>query len=298
MPEICVIILNWNKAAETLRCLESLRQIQTDDVEIIVVDNGSNDDSAGLIRKSFEDVTCIETGANLGYAEGNNVGIRHALAKGARFIFVLNNDTEIAPDTLDRLKEAALQFPQAAFLGPKILCLENPAQIQSAGITLDYFWRSHHRNSGQQDCPSAAPPTLVDCISGAAIFIRAETLARIGLLDPSFFLYREEIDWCLRARRLGFQVLFVPEARVWHRSHELREEDLPRITYYMTRNSLLLIEKHRGGWIRLTVLLLRFIITFVSWAIRPRWRTKQSERKALLRGISDYLHHQFGRGPY
>ncbi len=298
MPEISIVILNWNKADDTIRCLDSLHPVQTADVEFIVVDNGSGDRSPERIRGAYPDITLIENGANLGYAEGNNTGIRHALAGGARFVFVLNNDTVVATDTLACLLEAARQFPQAAFLGPKILHMEMPSRVQSAGITLDYFWRSQHKDAGQPDHPAGLTPYPAECLSGAALFIRADALKKIGLIDPDFYMYREDIDWCLRARRHGYQVLVVPGARIWHHSHAAREGQLPRVTYYWTRNSLLLMDRHRGGLLRKYGLLFRFIITSISWTIRPRWADKRKERAALMQGIYDYFHHRFGQGPY
>jgi GT2 family glycosyltransferase len=297
MPEISVIILNWNKADETLLCLDSLHLAGLNGVEVIVVDNGSEDGSAGRIRDVYRDITLIETGDNLGYAEGNNIGIRHALAKGSRFIFILNNDTRVSPGILDCLLDAARRSPQAAFFGPKILHLEAPDRVQSAGISLDYLWQSRSLGMDEQDHPGDTALLPVHCITGAAMFIRADVLPEIGLLDPNFFLYREDIDWCLRALKNGYQVLFVPGARVWHRGHLVREGDFPRITYYMTRNSLLLLNKHHGGWLRTSGLLLRFLLTLLSWSIRPKWKHKGAERAALLQGITDYYHHRFGQGP-
>lgn len=298
MPDTCVVILNWNNADKTLRCLDSLQRAQAKDSQVIVVDNGSSDNSCERIRRTFENITCIETGANLGYAGGNNIGIRYALEQQARFVFVLNNDTEVATDALACLMAAAHQHPQAAFFGPTIMTMESPSMIQSAGIVLDGCWRSLHRRAGEPDRSADSAPQPVDCLSGAALFIRAEALGKIGLLDPDFFLYREDIDWCLRAQKQGYQVMFVPGAKIWHYSHTAQEEDLPRITYYMTRNSLLLIDRNRGGWLRLSAVLFRFLTTSLSWTFRPRWKHKRGERDALMQGIRDYFHHRFGQGPY
>jgi len=295
-PVVSVILLNYNKAADTLTCLESLYQSRLEQVEIVVVDNGSTDGSVERIRSGYPAITLIENGENLGYAEGNNAGIRCALEKGSRYLFVLNNDTRVAADTLDCLVDAAERFPNAAFFGPKILHLDDPGRVQSTGIRLDHFWQSHQMGQDDLDRPAEDAVHDVDCVTGAALFIRAEALAAIGLLDPQFYLYREDIDWCLRAQLSGFRILFVPHARVWHRSHHVRESDLPRITYYMTRNSLLLVRKHHGGFFRFAGLVLLFLRTALSWTVRPRWRSKRQERDALLQGLSDYFHGRFGRG--
>lgn len=296
-PVTTVILLNWNKAKDTLACLDSLYASQLDRVEIVVVDNGSGDGSPAVIRGAYPQVTLIENPHNLGYAEGNNIGIRYALGNGTKYIFVLNNDTRIATDTLPCLQEAAERFTDAAFLGPKILHLDRPDMLQSTGIFLDDLWQSHQRGLDQPDEPGGDSPAEVDGITGAAMFIRAETLSRIGLLDPDFYLYREDIDWCLRARKAGFHIRYVPGARVWHRSHHVRTEDLPRITYYMTRNSLLLVRKQHGGLLRTTRLTLRGLLTALSWTVRQRWRHKRQERDALLKGLRDYYRGRFGQGP-
>lgn len=285
-----VVILNWNRPIDTLKCIDSVCHADAA-ANVIVVDNGSSDDSAAQIRAAYPQVTLIETGCNLGYAEGNNTGIRHALARGAEYIFVINNDAFAAPDTLDCLSAAAEAHPDGAFFGPVIYDDEAPQRVQSAGVELDILWRSHPRTGNLP-----AQPQPVSCLSGAALLLRASALAKIGLLDPKFFLYREDIDWCLRARRSGFRLYLVPAAHAWHRAHAVRAQDLPRITYYMTRNSLLLVQKHQGGLLRFLLLAIRFALTALSWTVRPRWRHKRAERDALLRGVFDFFRGRFGHG--
>ncbi|NOZ28728.1 MAG: glycosyltransferase family 2 protein [Chloroflexi bacterium] len=296
LPPVCVVILNWNNAAYTLRCLRSVTEAQYPDLTIIVVDNGSTDSSVAAIRERYPQVHLLALERNLGYAGGNNAGIQHALGLSPRYIFLLNNDVTIAPDALRHLVTAAEQHPEAAFLGPKIYHLDHPDRIQSAGATLDLLWRSHQRGLDEPDEGQFDKLEEVDYVIGAAVLIRAAALSQVGLLDDRFFLYREDVDWCLRARRLGYKILYVPQARVWHRSHHVRADELPRTTYYMTRNSLMLIAKHRGGIARLSAVLLRHLLTALTWTLRPKWRGKKAERDALIRGIIDFFRGRTGQG--
>jgi len=294
VAEIAVVVLNWNNAPETEACLRSLGTTRNCSLSVLVVDNGSTDASAALIRAHWPEVGLLRTGNNLGYAAGNNVGIRSAVARGADYVFVINNDARVAEDTLERLVRAAEAHPQAAFLGPCIYHVERPDTIQSCGMDLDHLWRSQPRT----EAPRNASQEVVDvpCLSGAALLLRASALEAIGLLDDSLFMYREDVDWCLRARRHGFRVLCVPAARAWHRSHVARQDQLPRITYYMTRNSLRLLCKHAASPIRFLLLLGRYLVTAVSWSVRPRWRDKGAERDALVQGVVDFLRGKEGRG--
>lgn len=291
-----IVILNWNKVDETLNCLESLSNLSYPNQKVILVDNGSTDNSLERFREYDPNLEILETGKNLGYAEGNNIGIRHILKYQPEYVFVINNDVRVAEDSLGSLVAEAENNRNAAFLGPKVYHLEEPQTIQSAGVELDYLWRSKQRGLDQIDDGLYTSVESVDCVIGAAVLIRCEHLDQIGLLDPDFFLYREDIDWCLRAKNSGFQVLYVPQAKVWHRGHKVRDSELPRITYYLSRNSLMLISRHRGGVIRFLMLLMRYLVTAFSWTIKPKWRHKRQERDALIKGITDYFQGRIGFG--
>ena len=208
-PEIFIIILNWNGKSDTLVCLNSIQSLQYLYYKIIIVDNGSTDGSVHEIRALHPKMTIIETGQNLGYAEGNNVGIRYALEHDADYILLLNNDTTVAPDLLDQLVNAAQKDPDAGVFGATLLYMDKPDTVWFAGaqwnaqtLTFDYPY---------QDQP--LPDNLssaTDYACGAALFFRAEVARSIGLLDARFFRVFERFR-CLRfCDRFAFLPFFLP----------------------------------------------------------------------------------------
>ena len=245
---VCVVILNWNGCADTLACLESVAQLRGADHRVIVVDNGSTDGSVAAIRQQHPEVDLIETGKNLGFAGGNNVGIRRALESGADFLLLLNNDTEVDPGLLDAFLAAAKQRPDAGVFSAKIYFHADPQRIWYAGAAWNAgAARFDQVGEGELDDGRADFTTLSDTAyaCGCAFFVSAARLREIGLLDENFFLYFEETDWCFRARAAGYPSVWVPQARLWHKvSVSFGGEGSPLALYFLTRNRLLWARKH------------------------------------------------------
>lgn len=255
LPKVTVIILNWNGKEDTLECLKSVNQIDYPNFEVIVVDNGSDDDSVSAIRAEFPSTKILETGNNLGYAEGNNVGFRQALENGADYIFVLNNDTIVDRHILTVFQKASDLCPEAGIFGAKVLHFKRPNVIQYAGAywddkEMDYnFVGDELEDKGQFDRVVETPFAF-----GCAMFISSEVLKNVGVFDPRFFLNYEESDLCSRAKRLGYHTLFVPSARVWHKAGvSFGGLATPLHTYFMTRNRLLWAERNLGIAMRISV---------------------------------------------
>jgi GT2 family glycosyltransferase len=218
-PSIAVIVLTWNGRDLTLDCLASLERITTPNVRVIVVDNASSDGTVAAIAQHHGGrVTVIANTANLGYAGGNNAGIRRALEEGADFVLLLNNDTVVDPGFAGRMADALLADPGAGVAGPKIYYFDPPDRIWFAGGEVS-LWRGTARHIGirETDHGQYDAPRAVDYVSGCALLARREVFERVGLLDESYRAYFEDADFCLRAARAGFAVRYVPDARVWHR---------------------------------------------------------------------------------
>lgn len=287
---VVAVILNWKRPAETLACLQALG----DQLPVVVVDNGSGDDSLELIRSAKPDVPLLVLDENRGYTGGNNAGIHWALAQNCEWVLLLNDDVILAPDALKIMLAAGQANPRAGFVGPLVLHAQPAGLIQSAGGWLDKRWRSGHRGANQPDNGQYQQVESLPWLSGCALLVRSQMIREIGMLDERFFLYEEELEWCLRARQAGWDALFVPQAKVWHAGVTPDYEPGPYITYYMTRNHFLLLSKLHAGWLPRLDAAAQALRTLLSWTFKPRWRGKRAHRDALWRGLLDYLHARWG----
>jgi len=210
VPDVAVILLNWNGWRDTVRCLSSLRLSHAPH-RVIVVDNASTDDSVARIREAFPDVTLLQSGTNGGFAFGNNVGIRHALATGADFVWLLNNDTCVTPRTLSAMLDVALADPCVGVVGSVIRDIHTPHAVQAWGggrVMLPLGYVRHFREPAQMGATSY--------LTGASLLIRREVLEHVGLLDEGFFMYWEDTDYAFRARRAGWGLAVAGNSDVLH----------------------------------------------------------------------------------
>jgi GT2 family glycosyltransferase len=291
-PSVLAVVLNWNSGGDALACLAALEASTFAPCRVLVVDNGSTDDSLAQLRARLPPVALLELGANYGYAGGNNRGIRHGLGD-CDYVWLLNPDVVVAPDCLARLVAAAEADLRAAVLGPLVRMREEPERILSAGGCLG-SGPPGHRGLGEVDRGQFAAPAAVDYVTGCALLARRSAVESIGLLDERFFLYYEEVEWCHRARAAGFTCLVVPDAIAWHPNTLARDADSPLVTYYIARNQLLFTRMHRLGALPLARHLLRHARTLASWTLRPKWRHKAAQRRALQCALVDFARGRTG----
>lgn len=245
-PKVVIIILNWNGKQDSLKCLYSLRQLKYPNYEVLFVDNGSHDDSVACVSQAFSEVQIIENNTNLGFAEGNNVGIRRALEKKADYVFLLNNDTTVDSYLLNHLITAGEDYPESGILGPKVYYLERPNYLYSAGAKITFRdFVVTPRGYNQQDQGQFDDMTEVDFIIGCGLLIKRQVIEEIGLLDPVYFAYFEDVDWCVRARARGYKIIYVPEAKMWHRvAASTGGSHNPRWTYLMGRSAAIFVRRY------------------------------------------------------
>ncbi len=215
--KVHVIILNWNGREVIGPCLESLLRVSDPPLDIIVVDNGSTDSSPEIVRQGFPGVELIENGENLLFAAGNNVGIEAALERGAEFVLLLNNDTEVDPGFASEML-LAFSDPAVGVAGPKIYYHDDPERIWYGGGGFNRFTGvPFHRGLRRMEGSFEDTPCETGWVTGCALMARREVFVQIGHLDPSYTIYCEDVDFCLRAAAAGWSLRYVPSARLWHK---------------------------------------------------------------------------------
>lgn len=212
MRRVAVVVLNWNGWRDTVACVESLRAQTLKPEWIVVVDNASTDDSVQALRAACSDVTLLESGGNFGFAGGNNVGVRWALAQGAEAVWLLNNDAFAEPDALAQLVQTDLARPDAGLIGTRIYEVSRPGVLQCWGGGWINLWAGRAR---EFDHP--VPESAIDYVSGCSLYMTKRGLERSGLLDEGFFMYFEDAELSLRYRADGWALAVADGARVSHR---------------------------------------------------------------------------------
>ena len=246
-PLVYILTLNWNKALDTAVFLGSCATITYTNFRVVVIDNGSEAGSLDPLMAQFPATEWLVNQTNLGFAAGMNVGIRYAMQRAADFVYLVNNDTLLAPEMLDQLVGAAIAY-EADIASPAIYYLEPPERIWSiggwrSGLTLEI--KQCHRC---RDMADLGEPFVVDYVTACGMLLRRQCVERVGLFDERFFMYYEDLDYCLRARTLGSTILVTPRAKMWHKvSASIGGHDSPAERYHMALSSVSFFKKHVHG---------------------------------------------------
>jgi len=292
--ELAIIILNWNAAADTIRCVRKMASWRRLQPTTLVVDNGSTDDSVEVISRKCPAVHLVRNPTNLGFAGGNNRGIVEALSlslgteMGDAPILLLNNDAWIEEHDVIRLLETLEANERIGFIGPLLFDAEQRDRLLAAGARDP----AQHHHSHNYNLPTGGPVQIVECIPGTVIVGRAKVFRTVGLLDEDYFFGSEVADLCLRARQHGYLSAIDTRTRAFHdlgRSSELRDT---LHTYYIIRNRFLLIRKFHHRW---------KVFFYVFWtlyslalSIKVQLSGKLSTARAVRLGLVDGLRGRFG----
>lgn len=290
-PKVEIIILNWNGKQITVDCIESLRALAYPNYKILLVDNGSTDGSVPYIRARYPDLEVVENADNLGYAEGNNVGMRRAMENEASYILLLNNDTVVDPDFLGVLIKAAEADPRIGFAGPKVYFYDFMGRkdvISFAGGLLDMRkGKPIHIGEKQVDGGQHDRQRDVDYVEGSCMLVRADVIKKIGMLDPAYFAYWEEMDWCVRGARAGYRMIYVPGSKIWHKigASSVGSSNV----YLLTRNRFWFMRKYASRQQYLSFMLYFFGYWF--WEMNRHYLLHGNIQglKAFYNGISEGL---------
>lgn len=294
-PKTFIILLNWNNWYETRKCLKSLEGIGYPAFEVVIVDNGSAEEERKKIGSFHTTCYALHTtynDSNLGFAGGNNVGIKYALEHGADYVLLLNNDAVVAPDFLMELVKMAERNTSYGILGSRIYKYGTNDVIFDGGVVNKWLNKAEHFEGYKLTAISYGP---VDYITGAAMLVKREVTERVGLMREEYFLYYEDVDWCLRARRAGYKCVLVPQSLVWHKVSATTKEGSPSYIYYHTRNALMLAKFNGNILQKIAAYFLGFWILLkqvVKFFLLP---SKRAWTSSMTRGVLDFYREKYGK---
>ena len=291
------MILHFDQREALIACLDSCRKIAYGNYEVIVVENGSRAGSSWqLATGSGADVRVIRSPVNLGYAKGNNIGIREACRRGAEYILLLNDDAVVTPECLGILVGVGERTEDIGALGPVVVHADDPARIAFAGARFDCALGDIRTFEGEARELREVATLDSDYVTGCALLMRRAALERVGLLDEDFFLYWEDTDWGLRVKASGLRNVVVVGGRVGHRvSATSGGLGSPFRVYHKTRSHLLFAQRHAPG--ALPRLHRRFARDVAWLALRSTGPDRVRAARAILAALRDYHLGRTGAGP-
>ncbi len=286
---VAVAIVHWGAKRDTLRCLRSVAASHVPANPAIVIDNGTGAITAGEIRGVMPEAIFVALPENVGFAAAANLAIRRAMAAGAQYVMLINNDAVLVRDCIDELLRVAKTEPRVAAIGAKVLSFTQRKRLWMAYGELTYraaLVRLVGR--GEDDGPEFSMVREVDCVPGCSILIACSAIDAIGYLDDEFFAYHEDLDWCTRAREQGLRIVFAPAARVYHRGGASLAKNELVVHYLLSRNTVLFARKHARlhQWLRLGVTIGGSLARDV---VRGWWRGNTALQRMLCRGYVDGL---------
>ncbi len=304
MKKVSIVVLNWNGYQDTIECLKSISKLKASEskIETLIVDNASTNDSVERIKSYIKDndkYLLITNQRNYGFAEGNNIGIRHAIKTGADYVFVLNNDTVVDPDVINFLISTAEDKPHAGLISPKIYFAEGyefhkdrytkndlGKVIWYAGGEIDWD-NVYASNHGVDDIDEGQFDEIneTDFATGAAVLMNVKALKKVGLFDEKLFMYLEDADLSMRMKKRKWEILFAPKAVIWHKVSQSSGIGSQLNDYFSTRNRLVFGMKYAP--LRAKVALIRESIRFLK-----------NGRKWQKIGVMDYYIGNMGKGSW
>ena len=286
---LSIITINYNGLKDTCELIDTL-PLEDKSIEVIVVDNASSQDEATVIENRYPQVNVIRSKENLGFAAGNNLGIKAAQGK---YLFFLNNDTLLKPQT-SSLRPLITRLESSSRIGmvcPKIKFSWGNQLIQFAGYTplSPITMRNKAIGCGEVDHGQYDTPHPTPYAHGAAMMIKREVIEKAGLMPECYFLYYEELDWSMMIRRAGYEIWYEPACTIFHKESQTTGQNSPLRSYYITRNRLLFAQRNQQGWTKhITYLYLIGLVAIrdiLKYAFQRRWDLV----RATIRGVVSFI---------
>jgi len=298
-PPVAIIILNWNGLQNTLDCLSSLRNLTYTNFKIVIVDNASTDGSPKVILKNFPQHHLICNSQNLGFPEGNNVGIRWALKEDLNYILLLNHDTTVDPNFLTYLVIVSESDSRVGIVGSRIVYHSQPQKSWSIG---GYINRKsgrplHIKPLNQPIEVQDKKITEVDWVSGCCLLIKTKVIREVGLLDADFFVGTEDVDWCIRAKKAGYKIFCVHNSVVYHKkpTKPFQKKYSSIQQYYTLRNLLIFIEKHSTFNFSFFISFFNVLVKRFTWSLI---NFDLKSMKAMWYAIGDFRRKRYGKAKF
>jgi len=288
-PSISIITVNYQGTNETDELLACLVKCHYPSFDVWVVDNGSKEPPFSL-QKKYPNFNFIFSEKNLGFAGGNNLAIS---ACNGDLILLLNNDTLVAPNFLDALPPLFAQNERIGIVSSRLMYYEQPGTVQFAGSkgmnpytgrSFAIGWKQKDKSAFHENYPSSHA-------HGAAMCVKREVFEKIGLMWESYFLYYEELDFCERAKRAGFEIWYCGGSEVTHKESMSTGKDSPLKTYYLNRNRLLFIRRNLAGVQRISAILFFFLLAVPKNLLTLLLKGDFSRARNILRGLGWNLSH-------
>ncbi len=292
-----IILVNWNSFDYTAQCIDSLNRVTRKEFSVIVVDNGSHDNSGQQLKEKFPHILLIEAGSNLGFTGGNNLGLAYSLREQFQYSLLLNNDTEVAPDFLGLLTDYMDNHPDIGVIQPKIFYHHDKTLLWDGGSYFNpVLGIAYTRGLGK--IPGSRYNCIkdVDWVTGCCFLTRNSILQETGLLAKNFFIYYEDVDLSFRIKKKGYRLVFYPDSVIYHiagASQKRKEKGKegfvnPFVHYLNTRNRIWLLKKHTPSIFIPTVILYTFFYTLalmLYFAVRFRIKKLKAVLKAVKDGV-------------
>ena len=283
---VSVITINYNGLKDTCELLDTL-PLEDSSLEVIVVDNASREDEASVIGQRFPQVTVIRSKENLGFAGGNNLGIKAAHGK---YLFFINNDTILA-STFQPLIHRLESSPTIGMVCPKIRFTWGNHPIQFAGYTplSPITMRNCSIGFGEEDHGQYDSPHPTPYAHGAAMMVKREAIEKAGIMPECYFLYYEELDWSMMMHRAGYDIWYDPCCTVYHKESQSTGQDSPLRTYYITRNRLLFVKRNTSGASRYLSYLYLMVIVAAKDLLKGLLRRRFNLSRSVIKGIIHFI---------
>lgn len=291
-PSVGVVIVNWNLKDSLRETLESFRKVNYPGLQIVVSDNASTDGSQEMVRKEFPEVHLLTRDQGVGYAKGASLGMAF-LADRTKYIFSTTNDVLVDPEMINALVDYAEAHPDAGVLGCKIYYHNRGDLLWSAGGRMHpLFAHSYHFGWNRHDAPRYSCVRECDYVTGCGFLLRTDAARKVNYFNADLVFYSEDADFCYHVREQGYKIVYVPQAKMWHKTSTTLAKNRPVQLYYSTRNNLYLTQRYKVGWYPLSLWVNVLIVCPAKMVIFGFFTLKNSI--GIWRGIQHWRQNRYG----